>query len=240
MQEKYALNMGQSVVKREVNKGLELYKERKLESAIDEWNKALHRLNGAGDDNVKFIILGYICWAYFDLGKYKHIISHARTQLEAARTSEQETEACLTLSRAYERLGDYDIAEEYCKKCLSSDNKDSKWLKYASLLYGRLYFKRCEFCKALKYLEEARTLENSCNDLTFKILLNISYGQFFTFLNDIETGCMYVVRCVDILDANPNSFITTKFHKGVQLELAKIHLENSRLNDALDTCEVST
>ena len=69
MQEKYVLNMGQSVVKREVKKGLELYKERKLESAIDEWNKALHRLNGAGDDNVKFIILGYICWAYFDLGK---------------------------------------------------------------------------------------------------------------------------------------------------------------------------
>jgi hypothetical protein len=68
---------------------------------------------------------------------------------------------------------------------LSCDNKDSKWLKYASLLYGRLYFKRCEFFKALKYLEEARTLENSGNDHTFKILLNISYGQFFTFLNDI-------------------------------------------------------
>jgi hypothetical protein len=33
MQEKYVLNMGQSVVKREVKKGLELYKERKLESA---------------------------------------------------------------------------------------------------------------------------------------------------------------------------------------------------------------
>ncbi|XP_063402032.1 43 kDa receptor-associated protein of the synapse-like [Mytilus trossulus] len=229
--------MGQNVVKREVKKGLELYELRKLESAIDEWNKALHRLNGTGDNPTKFVILGHVCCAYFDMGKYRCIITYARKQLEVAETIEQETEACLNLSRAYERLGEYSIAEEYCKKCLSRDRKDSKWVKYAFLLYGRLYFKQCQFYKGLKNLEEAKAFEKLSNDIAFRILVNISYGQFYTFVNDMETGCMYILKCIEILETNTDSYITKKFHKSIQLELAKIHLENSRLNEALDTCE---
>lgn len=230
--------MGQSVAKREVKKGLELYDLKKLEHAVDEWNKALHRLTGQGDTHTKFVILGYLNLAYFDMGKYKCVISCARTQLEAAATVDEEMQACLNLSRAHERLGEYDIAEEYCKKCLSRDKKDSPWTKYACLLYGRLHFKQCDIFRALKYLEEARVSDTSSEDLAFRILLNVSYGQIFAFLNDMETGCMYVSKCVDIIASNPDSDLSKKYHKCVQLEQVKLHLENSRLNEALDTCEV--
>lgn len=223
-------------MKREVQKGLDLYDQRKLEQAVDEWNKALQRVQA--DNHTKFVILGYLCLAYFDMGKYKCVISSARTQLEAASSITDQMQACLNLSRAHERLGEYDIAEEYCKKCLGRDNKDSQWTKYACLLYGRLCFKQCDVHLALKYLEEAKQSETAQEDLAFQILLNISYSQIFTFLNDMDSGCQYVTRCVDILAANVDSDLSKKYHKCVQLELAKIHLENSRLTEALDICEV--
>ncbi|RZC32644.1 Rapsyn N domain containing protein, partial [Asbolus verrucosus] len=57
----------QSIAKRKVDQGVKLYNQHKQQQAVRKWKSALKAIRKRED---KFVLLGYLCQAYMDWGKY--------------------------------------------------------------------------------------------------------------------------------------------------------------------------
>src|ERR1700722_2971882 len=147
--------MGQRMIRRQVDEGLDLYAEKNYDAAIKKWIMSLQKMK---DNRLRFSTLGYLASASRDRGRNKDYLVYAVQQIDIAHELDDNklrAQAYLTLSRANEMLADYFKAVSYSRSAIQYSPSGDSQQGYAFLVMADAYIGLCNFSKVLECLDNA-------------------------------------------------------------------------------------
>ncbi|KAJ8314942.1 hypothetical protein KUTeg_007092 [Tegillarca granosa] len=216
--------MGQKIVKKEVEKGLKYYSEQQMEEAINEWLNALKRINKTNPDAEKFNLLGLLCTAYYDVGKYREVLLYSDQQFDIATVlndSLMKAEANFNLARGNERLSEFNKTLLYGKRCLEY-KKTTDIHKYVYLCLGNAYIGISDFPNAFKCFENAvgHDENNGVCEKQVEIIACVGLAHIYTLFKDYETATSHCERALDLVRTGDENINLLKYERWVQVELS--------------------
>lgn len=218
--------MGQRMIRRQVDEGLDLYTEKNYDAAIKKWTIALQKMK---DNRLRFSTLGYLASASRDRGRNKDYLVYAVQQIDIAHElddNQLRAQAYLTLSRANEMLADYFKAVSYSRSAVQYSVPGDSVQGYALLVMADSYIGLCNFSKVLECLDKALSIAHENEDHLMEIQVLSTMGKVFLVLKDYHKALAYLRRAHQIALSNAaytteqNATISSKFVRMTKLKLA--------------------
>jgi tetratricopeptide (TPR) repeat protein len=218
--------MGQRMIRRQVDEGLDLYAEKNYDAAIKKWTIALQKMK---DSRLRFSTLGYLASASRDRGRNKDYLVYAVQQIDIAHELDDNkfrAQAYLTLSRANEMLADYFKAVSYSRSVLQYSPFGDTIQGNALLVMADSYIGLCNFSKVLECLDKALSISHENEDHLMEIQVLSTMGKVFLALKDYPKALAFQRRSNELAVSNAayageqNANITSKFIRLTKLKLA--------------------
>ncbi|CAF1092748.1 unnamed protein product [Adineta steineri] len=218
--------MGQRMIRRQVDEGLELYAEKNYDAAIKKWTISLQKMK---DNRLRFSTLGYLAAASRDRGRNKDYLVYAVQQIDIAHEIDDNNlraQAYLTLSRANEMLADYFKAVSYSRSALQYSAPTESVQGYALLVMADSYIGLCNFNKVLECLDKALCISHEHEDHLMEIHVLSTMGKVFLALKDFPKALAFQRRAHEISLSNAayaveeNANVSSKFVRLTKLKLA--------------------
>jgi tetratricopeptide (TPR) repeat protein len=218
--------MGQRMIRRQVDEGLDLYAVKNYDAAIKKWTIALQKMK---DNRLRFSTLGYLAAASRDRGRNKDYLVYAVQQIDIAHEVDDNNlraEAYLTLSRANEMLADYFKAVSYSRSVLQYSPSGDSIQGYALLVMADSYIGLCNFSKVLECLDRALSVSHENEDHLMEIQVLGTMGKVFLALKDFSKALAFQRRAHELALSNAvytteeNATVSSKFVRLTKLKLA--------------------
>jgi tetratricopeptide (TPR) repeat protein len=218
--------MGQRMIRRQVDEGLELYGEKNYDAAIKKWTIALQKMT---DNRLRFSTLGYLASASRDRGRNKDYLVYAVQQIDIAHELDDNNlraEAYLTLSRANEMLSDYFKAVSYSRSALQYSLPNNSIQGYALLVMADSYIGLCNFSKVLECLDKVLSISHENEDHLMEIQVLSTMGKVFLALKDFPKALAFQRRAYEMSLSNAaytteeNATVNSKFVRLTKLKIA--------------------
>jgi tetratricopeptide (TPR) repeat protein len=218
--------MGQRMIRRQVDEGLDLYAEKNYDAAIKKWIMSLQKMK---DNRLRFSTLGYLASASRDRGRNKDYLVYAVQQIDIAHELDDNklrAQAYLTLSRANEMLADYFKAVSYSRSAMQHSPSGESVQGYAQLVMADAYIGLCNFSKVLECLDYALSISHENEDHLMEVQVLNTMGKVFLALKDYPKLLAYQRRAHEIAVSNAaytseqNANINSKFIRLTKLKLA--------------------
>jgi tetratricopeptide (TPR) repeat protein len=218
--------MGQRMIRRQVDEGVELYTIKNYDAAIKKWTIALQKMK---DNRLRFSTLGYLASASRDRGRNKDYLVYAVQQIDIAHELDENNlraQAYLTLSRANEMLADYFKAVSYSRSVLQYSLNNDSIQGYALLVMADAYIGLCNFSKVLECLDKALSISHENEDHIMEVQVLSTMGKVFLALKDFPKALAYQRRAYQIALSNAaytteeNATVNSKFVRLTKLKLA--------------------
>ena len=218
--------MGQRMIRRQVDEGLELYAEKNYDAAIKKWTTALPKMK---DNRLRFSTLGHLAAASRDRGKHKDYLVHAVQQIDIAHELDDNNlraQAYLNLSRANEMLADYFKAVSYSRSAIQYSPVNDSIQGYAYLVMADSYIGLCNFPKVLECLDKALSIAHENEDILMEVQVISTMGKVYLALKDFSKALVFQRRAHEIALSNAaytsgeNVDINSKFVRLTKLKLA--------------------
>lgn len=230
--------MGQAMARREVDRGLQLYKEQRFEEAIECWSRAM---KGTKKLLQKFDILGFLCMSYYDIGKFRDMTSCAVQQLEIANQADvpgMHSEAYLNLARSYENLSEFKKAISFCNDCSQYETKSESFHGYLALCLGKCHFGQSDLVSTLQNYDKALTKARAAEDKVLELLVYSELGNYYNVLKDNESSLSYHTRASEIARGLELATSDSKYQRMTAVNVAVPCWKVGRYNEAMEYCEV--
>jgi len=217
--------MGQRMIRRQVDEGLELYAEKNYDAAIKKWTIALQKMK---DNRLRFSTLGYLASASRDRGRNKDYLVYAIQQIDIAHELDENNlraQAYLTLSRANEMLAEYFKAVSYSRSAFQHSLLGDSIQGYALLVMADSYIGLCNFSKVLECLDKALSISHENEDHLMEIQVLSTMGKVFLALKDFPKALAFQRRAYEISLSNElyttedNASVSSKFVRLTKLKL---------------------
>lgn len=218
--------MGQRMIRRQVDEGLELYAEKNYDAAIKKWTTALPKMK---DSRLRFSTLGHLAAASRDRGKHKDYLVHAVQQIDIAHELEDNNlraQAYLNLSRANEMLADYFKAVSYSRSAIQYSPVNDAIQGYAYLVMADSYIGLCNFPKVVECLDKALSIAHENEDTLMEVQVISTMGKVFLALKDFPKALAFLRRAHELALSNANyagealADVSSKFLRLTKLKLA--------------------
>jgi len=218
--------MGQRMIRRQVDEGLDLYAEKDYDAAIKKWTIALQKMK---DNRLRFSTLDYLASASRDRGRNKDYLVYATQQIDIAHEIDDNklrAQAYLTLSRANEMLADYFKAVSYSRSALQQSSSLDSVQGYALLVMADSYIGLCNFSKVLECLDKASNISHEKQDHLMEIHVLSTMGKVFLVLKDFPKALAFQRRAHEIAlstaadAAEQNADVSSKFVRLTKVKLA--------------------
>ena len=218
--------MGQRMIRRQVDEGLDLYAEKNYDAAIKKWTISLQKMK---DNRLRFSTLGYLATASRDRGRNKDYRVYAVQQIDIAHELDDNklrAQAYLTLSRANEMLCDYFKAVSYARSVLQYSLAGDGIQGYAYLIMADSYIGLCNFSKVLECLDKALSISHEKEDHIMEVQVLSTMGKVYLALKDFSKALVFQRRAHEIALSNAaytsgeNVDINSKFVRLTKLKLA--------------------
>jgi len=218
--------MGQRMIRRQVDEGLDLYAEKNYDAAIKKWTMSLQKMK---DNRLRFSTLGYLASASRDRGRNKDYLVYAVQQIDIAHELDDNNlraQAYLTLSRANEMLADYFKAVSYSRSAVQYSFPGDSVQGYALLVMADSYIGLCNFPKVLECLDKALSISHEKEDHLMEIQVLSTMGKVFLALKDFAKALAFQRRAHEIALSNAaytteeNATVSSKFVRMTKLKMA--------------------
>jgi tetratricopeptide (TPR) repeat protein len=218
--------MGQRMIRRQVDEGLDLYAEKNYDAAIKKWTMSLQKMK---DNRLRFSTLGYLASASRDRGRNKDYLVYAVQQIDIAHELDDNNlraQAYLTLSRANEMLADYFKAVSYSRSAVQYSFSGDSVQGYALLVMADSYIGLCNFPKVLECLDKALSISHEKEDHLMEIQVLSTMGKVFLALKDFAKALAFQRRAHEIALSNAaytteeNATVSSKFVRMTKLKMA--------------------
>jgi tetratricopeptide (TPR) repeat protein len=217
--------MGQRMIRRQVNEGLELYAQRNYDAAMKKWTIALQKMN---DNRLRFSTLGYLALASRDRGGNKDYLVYAVQQIDIAHEVDDNhlrAQAYLNLSRANEMLADYFKAVSYSRSAVQYSSSNDTVQGYALLVMADSYIGLCNFTKVLECLDRAWTMSHEHVDYLMEVQVLATMGKTYLALKDFSKALLFQRRAHELALSHANTSntdVNAKFVRLTRLKLATL------------------
>ena len=232
--------MGQRVAKRHADRGVTLYNHQNFADALHELTEAYRKFH---KDEDKFCVLGYLCLANLELGRYHEVLSCAKRQLilsDGSDLNKYRKEAMFNMARAYERLSDFRTSNSLCLRSLQSDTENATALSgYAHLCLGNNWYGLSEVRKSLRHYDKASHVARVICDTVLECRVYMGLGQLFVTLRDYVNALQHYVRASEIARQFTADHPSVKYQRRIAVDMAVVYSKLGRLGEALEICEVS-
>lgn len=217
--------MGQRMIRRQVDEGIDLYEEKNYDAAIKKWTVSLQKMK---NNRLRFTTLGHLATASRDRGRNKDYLVYAVQQIDIAHALDDNglrSQAYLTLARANEMLADYFKAVSYSRSALQYSLPGDSVQGYAYLIMADSYIGLCNFSKVVECLDKALSISHEITDHLMETQVLSTMGKVYLALKDFPKALSYQRRALDMVLANTNYTTdqnTTKNSKFVRLTKLKL------------------
>lgn len=218
--------MGQRMIRRQVDEGLDLYAEKNYDAAIKKWTISLQKMK---DNRLRFSTLGYLATASRDRGRNKDYLVYAVQQIDIAHELDDNklrAQAYLTLSRANEMLADYFKAVSYSRSVLQYSLAGDSTQGYAYLVMADSYIGLCNFSKVLECLDKTLSISHENEDHIMEVQVLSTMGKVYLALKDFSKALAFQRRAHELALSNgaytngQNVDANSKFVRLTKLKLA--------------------
>lgn len=190
--------MGQRMIRRQVDEGLQLYTEKNYENAIKKWTVALQKMK---DNRLRFLTLNYLALASRDRGRNKDYLVYAVQQIDVAHEVDDNhlrAQAYFNLSRANEILADYFKAVGYSRSVLQYSSAKDPMQGYAFLVMAESYIGLSNFAKVLECLDRAWTIANEQLDRVMEIEALAVMSKVYMLFKDFRKALAFQRRAHEL------------------------------------------
>ncbi|CAF2525940.1 unnamed protein product [Rotaria sp. Silwood2] len=218
--------MGQLMIRRQVEEGLNLYEEKNYDAAIKKWTISLQKMK---NNRLRFSTLGHLASASRDRGRNKDYLVYAIQQIDIAHELDDNNlraQAYLTLARANEMLADYFKAVSYARSTLQYSPPGGSIHGYALLVMADSYIGLCNFSKVVECLDKALSISHENVDHIMEVQVLSTMGKVYLALKDFSKAQAFQRRALEmalsnaVYAAGQNVNVNSKFVRLTKLKLA--------------------
>lgn len=230
----------EAFAKRKMEQGVKLFRQHRQQQAVRKWRAALKTLKNRED---KFSLLGYLCQAYMDWGKYRDALEYAHRQLyisEELDNPNMRSASYLNLAKAHQRLGALERALAYARHSLYNENDRCSTAGYVHLTVGCVYLELAGFSRALDSMQHAHRVAQASRDPALELQVYVALSELFGRLQDSDRSARYASKAYDLSRSPQLGDLNSRHHRAALLQMAAALRKQGELGDAQDYCSEAT
>lgn len=229
--------MGQKITKKEIERAETFYNDQRFDEAVEEWKKALKRLNKPQD---KFQLCGRICSSLCDVGKYREALTFAGQQCELANAigdAKYKADAFFNIAFSNEKSCEFEKAISYCKRTQLTHADKSAISGKTYLCLANAYAGLSNFRKSWTNYVRAMDEAKPATSRVLEIQTSAKMGALFCRLGDYESCAAYCNNALELLGDLMDDDPDLKYRRQVVVQIAEAFRKQGRLAEAMDSCE---